>query len=298
VIRLSPARRAVIERIAFPLLVTMSATMIVVGKADQVAFESVRTAVTDAARPVLELSSRPAAAFEKAIARLRDLVFVYRENARLVQTNESLLGWQQAALELAAENAQLRELLKLVPEPPGSYVTARVIADTGGAYARSVIVNAGHDNGVARGQAAVAAEGLVGRVSEVGRRTARILLLTDLNSRVPVVIESSRRRAILVGDDSAQPSLGYRDAGAVPRVGDRILTLGQGGIFPPGLPVGVIVRFDGELPRVEPYAALSRLDYLRLLDYGLADALPDPLPVGPRSGKRADASGDSRAVRR
>ena len=199
-----------------------------------------------------------------------------------------MLGWQQVALRLSAENAELRDLSKLVSEPAISFVTARVIADSGGAYARSVMVNAGRDNGVARGQA-MTGEGLVGRIAEVGSRAARILLITDLNSRVPVVVDGTRQRAIVAGDNSARPSLRYVDAGGTIRIGDRIVTSGQGGVFPPGLPVGVVASIDSEGARVEPYAALSRVDYLRLVDYGLAESLPNPLSISARSGTRAES---------
>jgi rod shape-determining protein MreC len=287
--RISPARRAAIERTSLTLLVLISAAMIVVGKADQVAFQSLRNSVMDGAAPALDMLSRPAAALDAAADRLRGFIAVHRDNVRLTEENERLLGWQQVALRLSAENAELRDLAKLVSEPAISFVTARVIADSGGAYTRSVMVNAGRDNGVARGQAVMTGEGLVGRVAEVGSRAARILLITDLNSRVPVVVDGTRQRAILAGDNSARPSLRYVDAGGTMRIGDRIVTSGQGGVFPPGLPVGVVVSLDSEAVRVEPYAALSRVDYLRLVDYGLADSLPNPLSIAARGGKRAES---------
>jgi rod shape-determining protein MreC len=286
--RISPARRAAIGRMSLTLLVVISAVMIIVGKADQVAFQSLRKSMMDAAAPALEMLSRPAAALDAAADRIRGFITVYRENVRLAEENERLLGWQQVALRLSAENAELRDLSKLVPEPAISFVTARVIADSGGAFARNVMVNAGRDNGVARGQAAITGEGLAGRVSEVGSRAARVLLITDLNSRVPVVVDGTRQRAILAGDNTARPSLRYVDAGGTMRIGDRIVTSGQGGVFPPGLAVGVVASLDSEGARVEPYAALSRVDYLRLVDYGLAEALPNPLSISARSGKRTD----------
>jgi rod shape-determining protein MreC len=286
--RISPARRAAIERMSLTLLVVISAVMIIVGKADQVAFQYLRNSMMDAAAPALDMLSRPAAALNAAADRVRGFITVYRDNVRLAEENERLLGWQQVALRLSAENAELRELSKLVSEPAISFVTARVIADSGGAYARSVMVNAGRDNGVARGQAAMTGEGLVGRVSEVGSRAARILLITDLNSRVPVVVDGTRQRAILAGDNSARPSLRYADSGTI-RTGDRIVTSGQGGVFPPGLPVGVVGSVDSEGIWVEPYSALSRVDYLRLVDYGLAEALPNPLSISARVGKRAES---------
>src|SRR4029077_2184983 len=144
------------------------------------------------------------------------------------------------------------------PEPAATYLTARVVADSGGAYVRSVMVYAGSENGVARGQAAVTGDALGGRVAEVGSRAARGLLVTDLNLRVPVIVEGSQQRALLSGDNSERPYLRYLDTGAVIRIGDRIVTSGQGGVFPPGLPVGVVASLEGEAPRVEPYVELSR----------------------------------------
>src|SRR5215468_522084 len=226
--RLSPFRRASIQRFTFPLLVALSAAMIILGKADQVMFESLRIALTDAVAPALDGLSRPLAAFADLAAHARRLVAVYQENDRLAEENEKLMGWQQAALRLAAENVQLRGLLKLTPEPPASYLTARVVANSGGAYVRSLLIYAGSENGVSRGQAAVTGEGLVGRVSEVGSRAARILLVTDLNSRVPVVVDGSQQRAVLAGDNSERPCLHYLETGSAIRIGDRIVTSGQG----------------------------------------------------------------------
>ena len=286
--RISAARRATIERASVSLLVVLSAAMILLGKADQVVLQSLRSYVMDGAAPALDALSRPAAALATAAHRVLGLMAVYSDNVRLAEENERLLGWQQVALRLSAENAQLRDLTKLVPEPRISFVTARVVADSGGAYVRTLMIDAGRDNGVARGQAAMTGEGLVGRVSEVGARAARILLITDLNSRVPVAVDGTRQRAILAGDNSARPSLRYVDAGGAIKIGDRIVTSGQGGVFPPGLPVGVVVSVDSEAPQVEPYAALTRLDYLRVVDYGLAEALPNPSTVAGRGGKRAD----------
>jgi rod shape-determining protein MreC len=290
-IGLSPPRRAAMQRVALPLLVLLSATMVILGKADQVMFEALRISVTDTASPALDVLSRPLAALGHLTDRARDFVAVYQDNHRLAQENERLLNWQQAALNLASENARLRELLKLTPEPAATFITARVIANSGGAYVRSLMVHAGSENGVERGQAAVTGDGLVGRVSEVGSRAARVLLVTDLNSRVPVIIEGPQQRALLTGDNSERPCLRYLDAGAEIKVGDRVVTSGQGGVFPPRLPVGVVASLDGESPRVEPYVELSRVEYLRIVDYGLADGLPKPVPIASRGGRTEPLAG-------
>jgi rod shape-determining protein MreC len=287
-IGLSLPRRAIVQRVALPFLVLLSATMIILGKADQVMFESLRVSVTDTAAPALDILSRPLAALGYLADRAQEFVIVYQDNRRLAEENERLLNWQQTALKLASENAQLRELLKLIPEPATTFITARVIANSGGAYVRSLLVHAGSEDGVGRGQAAVTGEGLVGRVSEVGSRAARVLLVTDLNSRVPVMVEGAQQRALLTGDNSERPRLRYLEFGAGIKVGDRVVTSGQGGVFPPGLPVGVVASVDGEAPSVEPYVELSRAEYLRIVDYGLADGLPKPVPITPHSGRRSE----------
>ena len=297
-IRLLPLRRASLQRVTIPLLVLLSVTLVILGKADQVMLEPLRIVIADAAAPVLDIVSRPLSALADLATRARRLVTIYQENDRLVEENERLMGWQQAAQKLAAENSQLRDLLKLAPEPTATYLTARVVANSGGAYVRSLMVYAGTENGVARGQAAVTGEGLVGRVSEVGSRAARVLLVTDLNSRVPVIVGGSQERALLVGDNSERPYLRYLDTGAAIRIGDRIVTSGQGGVFPPGLPVGVVASLDGAAPRVEPYVELSRVGYLRIVDYGLADALPKPVPVVQRGGRRSERPADGQQSRR
>lgn len=284
---LSPQTRAAVQRTMLPILVLLSAAIVVLGKADQLLFDSARTAVTDTVAPVLEAFSRPLAAVGSAIDNVQMLINTYQENARLESENARLLQWQQAALNLSADNQQLRSLLKAVPENSVSYVTARVIANSGGAYVRTILINAGTEDRVARGQAAITGEGLVGRLTEVGNRAARVLLITDLNSRIPVTIESTHVAAVLAGDNSERPRLLYLPSADAVKVGDRVVTSGEGGVFPPGLPVGVVSAVDSAGPRVEPYVEMSQLGYVMVVDYGLSNALPQPLPMLAKPNRRA-----------
>jgi rod shape-determining protein MreC len=246
-----------------------------------------RTGLSDAAAPVLDVLSRPLGAAEAAVDRVRGLVAVYQENRRLEEDNQRLLQWQQVAIKLNAENRQLQGLLKVVPDRAVSYVTARVIANSGGAYVRTVMVNAGGDGGLARGQAAITGDGLVGRLTEVGSRAARVLLITDLNSRIPVKLEGSHTSAVLAGDNSERPRLLYVGTPEAVKIGDRVVTSGEGGVFPPDLPVGMVSAVGPSGPRVEPYVELSQIGYLMVVDYGLSGALPQPVAPAARPGRRA-----------
>jgi rod shape-determining protein MreC len=122
----------------------------------------------------------------------------------------------------------------------------------------------------------VAGEGLVGRLTEVGRRSSRVLLLTDINSKVPVVMEDSRARAILVGNNRNRPELAFLKAKTGVSPGDRIVTSGVAGAFPPGLPVGVVASVDEGHILVELFIEESRLELVRILDYGPEGIVADP----------------------
>lgn len=285
-IRPSAQLRAAIQRTTPPILILLSAAIIVLGKADQAMFESVRTRIADGAAPALDALSWPLGAAGSAIDRVRGVFQMYQDNLRLERDNERLLQWQQIALKLTADNRQLRGLLKAVPEGAVSYVTARVIANSGGGYVRTVMLNAGAEAGLARGQAVVTGDGLAGRLTEVGTRAARVLLITDLNSRIPVAVQGSHVNAVLAGDNSERPRLAYVSEADKVKLGDRVVTSGEGGVFPPGLPVGVIAAVDPAGPRVEPYVELSQLGYVLVVDYGLSGTLPQPVPVTTRSSRR------------
>ena len=287
--RPSAPLRAALQRTVPPLLIALAIAIIMLGKADQRMFDSLRTTIADDVAPALDVLSRPLGAVAAVFGRLRAVVTVYQDNLRLEQENARLLQWQQAAHEYFDENRQLRALLKVVPHNAVSYVTARVIANSGGGYVRTLMVNAGGDQGAARGQAAITGDGLVGRLTEVGRRAARVLLITDLNSRIPVVVEASHTNAVLAGDNSDRPRLVYLGQSDTVKIGERVVTSGDGGIFPPGIPVGEVAALGPGGPRVEPFVELSQLGDVLIADYGLANGLPQPTPVATpsaRHGKR------------
>ena len=270
-----------VQRFAFALLVSASIGMMVLAKVDSQMVERLRVGVTDAVAPVLGALSQPSATAAAMVEEVRAITDLRSENERLRSENARLLQWQAVARNLEQENIAFKELLALVDHPRPAFITARVIGDAGGAFVRTVLLNAGSDDGVRVGQAAVNAEGLVGRVVEAGRRSARVLLLTDLNSRVPVVVEQTRVPAILAGDNSYHPSLAFTPVNAVFEPGERIVTSGHGGMLPPGLPVGEVVSTVDGVARVRPYVEWSSLEYLRVLDFTLPGVLPATRTAGP-----------------
>lgn len=269
-----PFRHAA-QRSSFVLLLLLSVAIMLIGKADPTLYERTRMAVTDIAVPVLDVVARPVAAGGELLDDIGRLTAVFEENQALRIENERLYRWRAVAQGLESENERLRGMLNFTPEAKASYISGRVIGDTGGAFLRSVLVNVGGRDGVQKGFAAVDDRGLIGRVAEVGAWSARVLLVTDLNSRIPVLVGEGRERSIMAGDNSDQPVLAYLPAERSVVPGDLVITSGHGGAFPAGLPVGVVVRDADRQLRVQPFLSPDRLEFVRLMDFGLTGVLQD-----------------------
>lgn len=273
VVRIAAPVWALVQRFYFLLLVMSAIALMMVSRVDTLRVDQARARVTDAFAPILDVVSRPANAVATSIEYVRNLSDLHAENARLRDQNERLLHWQQAALRLEAENKSLRGLLSYRPDPAASSVTARVVADPGGAWVRTLVVTAGRRDGVQRGQAAMAGQGLIGRVVQVGEWSSRILLITDLNARIPVVLETTRQRAMLSGDNSDRPRLLYMPRGVQVTPGERVFTSGHGGLFPAGLPVGVVTAGPDGGIQVVPMVDPARIEHVQLVDFGIPGGL-------------------------
>ena len=277
-LRLAQPFRLFIQRFAFLSLVLASFGLMVFGKADPEAVSRIRATVTDTVTPILDALSRPTEAVANAVDDLEAIRDLRAENSQLREENARLLEWQQAARELHAQNESLRALLNFAPTPPPAQITARVIGDPGGPFPQSVLLNIGTRDGVRKGQAVISGEGLIGRVAQVGARSTRVLLLTDINSRIPAVIETSRARGFLTGDNGDQARLLFLPVNAIVAPGERVVTSGHGGVFPPGLPIGVVSSVSDGVVRVQPFLRRHRLEYARVIDYGLQGNLQGDAP--------------------
>jgi len=284
--RIAQPVKTVAQRFAFMALVLFAVGLIVLGRVDVGTVERARSQILDAVTPILAAMSQPVVTVNNWIAEGRQLLNVHSENARLREERERLTKWQAAARALEAENRILKGLLNFQPGPMVNFISGRVVADTGGAFVHSMVINAGAVVGVAKGQAVATGDGLLGRVASVGERAARVLLITDLNSRIPIVIEQSRVRAIMAGNNTSKPRLIHLPTGGTVSVGDRVVTSGHGGAFPPGLPIGVVSAVNDGTIEVTPFANRDRVEFVRILDFGLDGIIGDlPSAVGRKRRK-------------
>jgi len=284
--RIAQPVKTLASRFAFMALVLAGVALIVLGRVDVATVERARSQILDAVTPILAAISQPVLTVNHWIAEGRELLNVHGENAQLREDRARLSQWQAAARALEAENRILKELLNFQPGPVVNFISGRVVADTGGAFVHSMVINAGAGVGVAKGQAVATGDGLLGRVASVGERAARVLLITDLNSRIPIVIEQSRVRAIMAGNNTSKPRLIHLPTGGTVSVGDRVVTSGHGGAFPPGLPIGVVSAVNDGAIEVTPFANRDRVEFVRILDFGLDGIIHDLPSAGSRKRRK------------
>ncbi len=276
--------KALGRRFAYVLLTVAAVTLILIGKIETVLVEKARANFSDIVTPAIELLSEPIRAARAGADHVVDLADLIEENQRLQEENARLLQWRIFAKKLEAENQSLKGLLHFDPGPRARFVSARAIADVGGAFARAALLNVGQSKGVTEGMAVMTGEGVVGRVILAGDRSARVLLLTDINARTPVLVGDPAVRAILVGDNSDNPKLRFIDGEQPLEPQSLIVTSGHGGVFPPGLPVGVVAGEIGREIWAQTFVDWRKLGYVRVVDFGGAPDLTAEAPGGPDGG--------------
>lgn len=227
----------------------------------------IRGYANDLAAPLLIVLEEPIRAAQSGIERLAGVSDIYVENAQLRDENDRLRQWREAAQRLLLENERLRDILKVPLREVPPVATARVIGVGGGSFERNVIINAGSSDQVIPNLPVVDEEGLIGRTIEVGYLSSRVLLITDFNSRVPVRVERTGDVAIAEGLNEPLMRLRFLPADVSLRVGDRIITSGHGGLFPPDLPVAQVASVNSEMVLLKPLSALESLDFVRVMDY-------------------------------
>ena len=256
----TPVRWILVGIVVFVLF-----AVFVLWRIDSPRVERFRAQVVDALVPNMEWALVP-------VTKAAELVEGFQSYSRLAEQNQELRrelqrmkAWKEAAVQLEEENARLLDLNNVRLDARLSYVTGRVLTDSGSPFRQSVLLNVGARDGLVDGWAAMDGLGLVGRISGVGDQTARVILLTDSSSRIPVTVQPSGQKALLSGDNTARPPLDFLDDSEAVRPGDRIVSSGDGGVFPAGLLVGAVVAgADGRL-RAQLSADYSRLEFLRVL---------------------------------
>lgn len=281
------------RQILLGILVVICIALFALWRTENQRLERLRMDITDRFLPALDWTASPVAGFTRMAQDFQSYIRVYEENQELRREVQEMRGWRETALQLEQRNARLRALNNVRVSDRLAFITGEVLTDAGGPFSQSGLLNIGAQNGVRDGAAAMDGLGLVGRISGVGERTARVIYLTDINSRVPVIVQRSGQTGIVTGDNSLTPLLEFIEVPGRLAPGDRVVTSGDGKVLPPDLLVGSVVRdINGRL-RVRLAADYERLEFVRILqfrapedvmDAGSLVVNADPAPEAPDPG--------------
>ena len=236
-----------------------------VWRIDSPRVERFRAQVTDRIIPNFDWAMAPVTGTINLFRDYQSYQRIAEQNQELRRELRKMQSWKEAALQLEQENARLLDLNKVRLDPRLTFITGVVLADSGSPFRQSVLLNVGARDGLVDGWATMDGIGLVGRISGVAKNTSRVILLTDASSRIPAVIQPSGQRAIIAGDNSAAPPLDFIESPDLVRPGDRVVSSGDGGVFPAGLVIGQVAADPGGRLRVRLAADYERLKFLRVL---------------------------------
>lgn len=226
------------------IVIALAVVLVLLGKAQGGLFDRARGHVTDLLAPVLEKVRAPVAGFDRWMGSVTEIFSVYEQNLKLKEENARLRQWRNVAIVLQGRVGRYQQLLHAVPDPGMNAVLAKVIGRANRPFLQTMILDAGRQNHALPGQAVIDPRGMIGRIYLTGNRTSWVILLTDLNSRIPVTISPGNVQAILAGDNSPMPTLDMVSHTVTLHAGDQVTSSGDGGLLPAGLPVGTLVS-DG-----------------------------------------------------
>ena len=282
-----------LKRLLLGVLLLCLLGLFLLWRIDSPRVERFRAQVVDRVVPSFDWAMAPVTGAVNILRDFQSYQRMCQQNQDLRRELQQMKAWKEAALQLEQENARLLDLNNVQLDPRLTYVTGVVMADSGSPFRQSVLINVGSRDGIMDGWAAMDGLGLVGRISGVGRNTARVILLTDTSSRIPVTLQPSGQSALIIGDNSIAPLVDFIETPDQVRPGDRVLTSGDGGVFPAGLLVGQLAEDPGGRMRVRIAADYERLEFLRVLrSYATEDidtpgdlispsSLPDAQPLDP-----------------
>ena len=265
-----------IARIGLFVFLIISFSLFLLWRIDNPRAENIRMKVIDQIVPNMDWAMAPVTKVTKMFQNIQDYERLYSQNQELRNELQSMRSWREAALQLEQENAHLLDLNKVKLNPKYNFISGKVLIDSGSNFRQSAIINLGNNDGIVEGWATMDGLGLVGRITGVGSETSRVLFLTDTSSNIPVLIKPSNQRAILSGDNSLQPALLFIENTQQIQPGDRVVTSGDGGVFPSDLLIGQVSLNNSNQFQTQLAANLYNLSFLRVIRHSPTAPIKQP----------------------
>lgn len=253
------------RKVKFYFFLSVSLLLIFVSLIKPSVATDIKIGFLDTISPIIVFISKPFSKASESINSISNMATLKAENSKLKTENDQLKNWYQTALMLRAENQALQSLLNLKIDPEIKYISARVLLDTQNIFSKTILIAVGERDGVKKNQVVLSGDGVIGRVIKVGEKVSRVLLITDLNSRIPVIVEDLNKRSVLSGNNSDHLVMKHLELTSNDMLQKKVITTGDGGVFPAGLYVGTITEIENSGIKVLPFSKLENLKFIRIL---------------------------------
>ena len=207
--------------------------------------------------------SVPAKSFSSFSEFISNHINVYNNYAQLKKENEELKNNISSSDFLELENRQLRKLIDEQVSTTTNFASARVMLDKQSPYLNSFIINIGANKNIKNGMAVLHGKNFIGRIVNVNFFSSRVLLVSDLNSRIPVIIDPSTHHAILIGHGKKKPTLDFLPENHNIENGNKIYTSGKEGVFAPGIPIGEVI-IEENIPKALLFSDLNQISFINV----------------------------------
>ena len=246
-------------------LIIITFLIMFIGKADLAIIKKINIIISDLSSPIISSFSNQTKIIGNSFNYLSNTASLKEENKNLYLENMKLKKYEILSNMYESENLLLKNQLNLVPQNIPNFITARAISAPGNIFAHSLLINSGRSVGIEKGNAVMFNGMFIGQIVSVGNNSSRVLLISDVNSMIPVVVSNNRIPSILIGENLILPSLKFLPNNVKLNQGSIVQTSGHGGLLPAGLPIGTVVKHSSEKNYVKPLIDLNLIDYLQVL---------------------------------
>ena len=231
-------RKETKQRFSLFLLVIASLVLLFFDSLESKPISFVRSFVKDTIYRGSLITSSPIKGAKYVTTKVAGHLQLFQKYSKLQEDYSQLKNEISKSEFLELENTQLRKLINEQIESNSNLVSSRVMLDKQSPYLNSYVLNSGSNKKIKKGMAVLDGKNFIGRIVDVNFFSSRVLLVTDLNSKIPVVIQPSGHHAILSGHNAKEPTLEYLPEDYKISNKDKVYTSGKEGIFSPGIPIG------------------------------------------------------------
>ncbi len=258
---------SVFRRIELIFCVAICLTLIVTSKVNRNVTDSITLFFVDISTPIVKVSSAPFNSLISSFSDLNALVNARAENKVLREENDKLKSLYIKSLNISQENKELKDLVNFVGMKSAKYHVARFIGYSHQLYSHNAFIDGGFKAGIKEDSIVIGKDSLIGRVIQVGQDKSRVLLVTDINSRIPIITSKSRVRGVLVGNNTDLMEILYLDNSHGISAGDMVFTSGDGDSLPPGILVGVVKKVNQSYVAVKMVEDIDNLNVVAVVEY-------------------------------